>query len=377
MFSILSFELSQPQELPMNGLKQIAAAGLPLLLLCQCASQEEIRQLNYQLRSMNQKVEKIESKTEEKIKEVDDQVLKGTANSSSKLDSVAEETRQLKAVNEENIERFDRYKAETEDRIASLQAALEQTRTENDQLSKSNEELVRSLEMKIEQLSSGLQQASMGKMQEAERQAREAEMRAQDAAEKAAEARRKAEAVLKSPPADDLTLQPESRKARRGGEDAPSQEEAAPQVQDEPKDGDPVELSGSSGKTEAAPAASEEFERAMTRFKEKNYKGAYKLFEQSLSGQPGDEQAAKALYLMGECQFNQGEYDLAILDYQKVITNYSGDPHSAAALLRQGMAFEKLTDKETAKMIYTKLNTEYPDSREAKLAKDRLEKLQP
>ena len=78
---------------------------------------------------------------------------------------------------------------------------------------------------------------------------------------------------------------------------------------------------------------------------------------------------------MGECLFNQGEYDLAILDYQKVISNYGDDPHSSAALLRQGMAFEKLTDKETAKVVYSKLTSDYPHSREAKVARERLENL--
>ena len=90
---------------------------------------------------------------------------------------------------------------------------------------------------------------------------------------------------------------------------------------------------------------------------------------------PEDDQAAKTLYFMGECLFNMGEYDLAILDYQKVISNYRRNPQSAAALLRQGMSFEKLTDHETAKIIYTKLAADYPKSREAGVARQRLEGL--
>ncbi|MCW5214232.1 tetratricopeptide repeat protein, partial [Desulfobulbus sp. US5] len=49
--------------------------------------------------------------------------------------------------------------------------------------------------------------------------------------------------------------------------------------------------------------------------------------------------------------------------------------HSSAALLRQGMSFEKLTDHETSKIIYTKLIADYPNSREAGVARQRLEGL--
>jgi tol-pal system protein YbgF len=113
----------------------------------------------------------------------------------------------------------------------------------------------------------------------------------------------------------------------------------------------------------------------ISQFKAKEYKSAYKVFEQVLAGRPADALAAKTLYFMGECLFNLGEYDLAILDYQKVISNYSRNPHSSAALLRQGMSFEKLTDHETSKIIYTKLIADYPNSREAGVARQRLEGL--
>ncbi|MCI5126319.1 MAG: tol-pal system protein, partial [Candidatus Electrothrix sp. AR5] len=115
--------------------------------------------------------------------------------------------------------------------------------------------------------------------------------------------------------------------------------------------------------------------QGIAQFKAKEYKSAYKVFEQVLAGRPADDQAAKTLYFMGECLFNLGEYDLAILDYQKVISNYSRNPHSSAALLRQGMSFEKLTDHETSKIIYTKLIADYPNSREAGVARQRLEGL--
>ena len=388
----------------MRRCSNIAAAGCALLLLCQCASQDEVRRLNYQLRSMNQKVQTVESQTEEKLKDAEskaaDQRLKETANAASRLEEMADEARQLRSVNQENIERFNKYKGETEDKIAALQTALEQMKSENNHLTSSNQELVRSLESRLEQLSSGLQQASEQKVHEAAQKAREAEQRAKEAAEKAAEARKNADVALRSagdggkPVArsgdsdNGAAIEPSSRKVRKNpvqqdgqsssAEDDEGDDFAAPPPKQSEKI--PAATAEESKKTPPPVAADNEkedgaFGKGMSLFKEKSYKKAYKQFAQHLAGRPSKTQSAKTLYLMGECLFNQGEYDLAILDYQKVISNYSGDQHVPAALLRQAMSFEKLTDKETAKIIYGKLLSEHRDSREAKVAKERLESL--
>ncbi len=113
----------------------------------------------------------------------------------------------------------------------------------------------------------------------------------------------------------------------------------------------------------------------MNQYKGKSYKDAYKSFDQSLSANPNGPQSAKTLYYMGECLYNQGEYDLAILDYQKVISNHGKDALTPSALLKQGMSFEKLTDHETAKIIYKKLISDHGGSSEASQAKERLGKL--
>jgi tol-pal system protein YbgF len=367
----------------MNRFKITAAAGCSLLLLCQCASQDDLRRLNYQLRSMNQQVKSVESKTARKIKEVEsqalEQLLKDTANSVNRLETVAEEARQLRAVNQENIERFNQYKRDTEDKIATLYAAIGQMQTENSQLTHSNEELIRSLEMKIEQLSDGLEASSEKRVQAATARAKQAEQRAKEAAERAAAARRKADLALQaaaethvfavdSPAQTQTTLRPESTKVRK----ETVYQEPERRLQEEISE--PVILP-EADVPEVAEPDDRLLRQGMKRFKAKKYQDAYKIFEQFLDGRPDRRQTAETLYLMGECLFNQGQYDRAILEYQKVISNYSDDPHSSAALLRQGMSFEKLTDMETAKVVYNKLLADYPDSREAKVSRERLENL--
>jgi len=47
----------------MKTIKNIALAGCSLLLLTQCASQDEVQNLQYQLRAVNQKLEDVKSTT--------------------------------------------------------------------------------------------------------------------------------------------------------------------------------------------------------------------------------------------------------------------------------------------------------------------------
>jgi TolA-binding protein len=355
----------------MKGLRNILTAACSLVLLANCASQDEIRRLNHQLRTVNQKVKTVESRTEERLQEVaskaEEKALKGKASSSYQIESMAEEARELRAINQEHEERFSRYKAETEEKIASLYAAIEQIQAENTHLGRYNEELVQSLELRIGQLTESLELTSQEQVQAASQRVREAEERAREAAERAAAARRQAELALSSANtvhmsagarAEEVVLQPETRKVRRSNESVRDEEPLRRQEQEQRPASDMLL-----------------FDQAMQRFRDKEYKTAYKIFDQVLASQLGEEQAAQTLYLMGECLFNQGEYDLAILDYQKVISNYSKDPHSAAALLRQGMSFEKLRDNETAKLIYTKLTIDHPNSREAAVARERINDL--
>ena len=84
---------------------------------------------------------------------------------------------------------------------------------------------------------------------------------------------------------------------------------------------------------------------------------------------------ANAQFWMGECLFKQNEFELAILDYQKVIVDYPRHTKAPAALLKQGMAFEKLKDAETAKIVYQKILDSYPKSDQANPAQKRLESI--
>jgi len=63
------------------------------------------------------------------------------------------------------------------------------------------------------------------------------------------------------------------------------------------------------------------------------------------------------------------------MQYQNIISQHSDNAKSSEAMLKQGMAFEKLADKDTAKVIYKKLIKKHGSSAEATEAQERLNKL--
>ena len=342
----------------MKGIRNVVVAGCSLFLLCQCATQDDLRKLNYQVRAVNQKVEEVKSNSV-------DQLQKRQASSVNKIDQVDQELVRLKAQIEENAHKADLYRRQTSDSISNMQAALEERLA-------ANEQKTAALQQQIQQLTSGIDSMQQARI-------REAEQRARDAARKAELAKQRTVMAAATSPSF-VKITPGKRKVRvgNGGAAAGVMTDTSVHVAkpETVSASSREQRKGSSVQTVIVPdTASAPFDRAMAKFKAKQYKDAYSGFEQVLVKNPRGEQAARALFYMGESLYNQGEYDLAILDYQKVISNHAKDPHTPAALLKQGMSFEKLTDNETAKIIYKKLINEYAGTPEAGKARKRLENL--
>lgn len=339
----------------MKGIQNFLVAGCSLFLLCQCATQDDLRKLDYQMRAVNQKVDEVKNSTV-------DQLQKRQANSVSKIDQVDEELVRLKASLEENAHQSSLYRRQTRESLTDIQATLEERIA-------ANEQKVAALQQQIQQLATGLDSMQQTRI-------REAEQRARAAARKAELAKQRTVMAAASTPSF-VKVAPAKRKVRVGSSHSVAKATNASSVHvAEPETVSATsknEKSKSSVQTVVvADTAAGPFGKAMAKFKAQQYKEAYAGFEKVLVNNPRGEQAARTLFYMGESLYNQGEYDLAILDYQKVISNHARDPHTPAALLKQGMSFEKLTDNETAKIIYKKLINEYSGSPEAAKAKKRL-----
>lgn len=337
----------------MKVIRNIAIGSCTLFLLCQCASRDDVRQLNYQVRAVNQRVEDVKNTTV-------DQMQKRQASSVSKIDQVDEALMQVNARIDENTHLANQYHQQTSESISALEAGLEERLA-------ASEKKILDLEQQLKQLTAGIDSMQQARVNAAQQRAAEAARRAELARQRTVMAAGPAAAFVK--------VLPERKKVRVSTGSVVS---ASPAVS-KPVTQAAVPASArpaSTVQTIVTPdVVSGPFDQAMAQFKKKHYKEAYQGFEQVLANNPRGKKAAQTLFYMGESLYNQGEYDLAILDYQKVISNHAKDTHTPAALLKQGMSFEKLTDNETAKIIYNKLINEYSGSSEAATAKKRLANL--
>ncbi len=107
-------------------------------------------------------------------------------------------------------------------------------------------------------------------------------------------------------------------------------------------------------------------------FDREDYDGARAAFTNLLKKFPKSDQADNAQFWIGETYYRQSWYEKAILEYQKVIELYPQGNKVPAALLKQGMAFTELGDKDNAKLIFRELTARYPKSTEAKAAAQKL-----
>ena len=88
---------------------------------------------------------------------------------------------------------------------------------------------------------------------------------------------------------------------------------------------------------------------------------------------PQSDEADNAQFWIGETYYRENWYEKAILEYQKVIENFPKGNKVPAALLKQGMAFTELGDKENARLIFKELVDRFPRSTEAKIATQKLQ----
>jgi len=99
-------------------------------------------------------------------------------------------------------------------------------------------------------------------------------------------------------------------------------------------------------------------------------------FEEFLKLYPESGNADNATFWIADSYYRDKWYEKAILEYQKVIEKYSKGNKIPAALLKQGYAFANLGEKANARLILKELVKKHPDSQEAKIAKEKIKKLQ-
>lgn len=107
-----------------------------------------------------------------------------------------------------------------------------------------------------------------------------------------------------------------------------------------------------------------------------DYETARQGFEQFIEKFPKSDNADNARFWVGEIYFAESWFQKAILEYEKVIKEYPKGNKVPAAYLKQGISFHKLGENANARLILKELITKFPDSAEAKIAKQQITRIE-
>ncbi|NCO69127.1 MAG: tol-pal system protein YbgF [Acidobacteria bacterium] len=106
-----------------------------------------------------------------------------------------------------------------------------------------------------------------------------------------------------------------------------------------------------------------------------NFDLAIQGFAEYARRYPDTDLADNALYWVGECHYSKREFKEAIEAFTRLLNTYKTSDKAAAALLKKGLAFLELQDRAQATINLQYVVFEYPDSKEAELARTRLQAL--
>jgi len=130
----------------------------------------------------------------------------------------------------------------------------------------------------------------------------------------------------------------------------------------------PVAASGSSSPEELYRSAYEDYMRG-------NYDLASQGFRDYIERWPTTELTDNALYWIGECYDAQGEPLSALDIFTQVLDDYPTSDKAAAAQLKKGLLYLKMDDQAQGVVHLQYVVYEYPGTREADLARERLRSL--
>ncbi|MFQ5441254.1 MAG: tol-pal system protein YbgF [Thermodesulfobacteriota bacterium] len=99
------------------------------------------------------------------------------------------------------------------------------------------------------------------------------------------------------------------------------------------------------------------------------------LFKDFLQIYPKHKLADHARYWLGEIYYSKGDWERAILEFDRVIKEYPKGDKVPAATLKEGFSFLKLGAPKEARLLLQRVIDKYPESLEASIAKTRLEEI--
>ncbi|MBW2558782.1 MAG: tol-pal system protein YbgF [Deltaproteobacteria bacterium] len=127
----------------------------------------------------------------------------------------------------------------------------------------------------------------------------------------------------------------------------------------------PIKNGGATGREEA-------YSNAYSIFKTGEYGLAKEAFRKFLKSFPDTEYSDNAQFWIGECDYFEGKYEEAIVEYEGVIQNYPKGNKVPNTFLKQALSFLKLGDKSSAKLLLQRVIKDYPNTTPARIARKKL-----
>lgn len=107
-------------------------------------------------------------------------------------------------------------------------------------------------------------------------------------------------------------------------------------------------------------------------FREGKYEKSREGFEHFLALHPETEFSDNAQFWIGECYYFEKKYEKAIVEYDKVVKKYPDGNKVPFALLKQGLSFERLGDKASARLLLQQVIRDYPNTSQSRIARTKL-----
>lgn len=119
-----------------------------------------------------------------------------------------------------------------------------------------------------------------------------------------------------------------------------------------------------------------DYDSALEILKQGRYNEASTAFQAFLNKYPGSSYADNAQYWLGEVYYVTREFPRALTEFEKVLNNYSNSSKIADARLKIGYIQYEMKNWKEARQSLTQVVEGYPGTTTARLAQERLDRLQ-
>jgi len=120
------------------------------------------------------------------------------------------------------------------------------------------------------------------------------------------------------------------------------------------------------------PNEEEAYAQAKELYKQHQMPQTRQALEDFIAEFPASNLVPAAKFWIGETFYTEQRYEEAILEYQKVIQDHPKTQKAASAMLKQAFAFAELKDPTGARVVLRRLVKDYPDSRQAEIARKKI-----